>query len=112
MARIRNGNHITQAMFCLLSLLMLMTLPIQRAHQFEPHYRGSQIRRTFERHSALAHSNDAGAADRVNAEALRPTLPDPCGRFPFQLYACSCGSSLDRLHLTARILSFYFHSRV
>lgn len=74
MARIRNGNHIIQTVLCLLSLLMLTTLPIQRAHQFQPHYRTTQIRRIFERHSVLAHSDNT-TSDRLNTEAPGPAIP-------------------------------------
>lgn len=52
----------------LLSLVMLATLPVQRAHQFEAHYRPTQIRRTLERHAEVTHS-DASVADKAAHEA-------------------------------------------
>jgi hypothetical protein len=57
----------------LFSLLMLATLPVQRAHQFETHYRTTQIRRTFERHAEVAHS-DASVADKAAQEAPVPSF--------------------------------------
>lgn len=50
---------------------MLVTLPMQRAHQFQVHYRTTQIRRNFERHSELAQSAK-GAMDRVAEAASQP----------------------------------------
>jgi hypothetical protein len=66
---------------CLLSLVVLATLPAERPHQFRVHYRTAQVRRTFERHADLAHSG-AGPSERVAHEASIPSLfpwlrPDP-----------------------------------
>jgi hypothetical protein len=70
MARKRNRSLTVQVVFCLLSLVMLVTLPIQRAHQFRIHYRTTQVRRTFERHSEFAESAQQGL-DSVGEEATR-----------------------------------------
>jgi hypothetical protein len=70
MVRRRNRNLTLQVVLCLLSLAMLVTLPIQRAHQFRIHYRTTQIRRTFERHAEVAESAQHGL-DRVGEEASR-----------------------------------------
>lgn len=80
----RNCGRTVKVVLCLLSLLMLMTLPIQRAHQFQVHYRTSQIRRTFERHSELAASAQGGPEQLANEASHRPALswilPEPASK--------------------------------
>lgn len=66
-------------MACIVSLLMLITLSAQRAHQFVPHYRMAQVRRTAERHSVAAHSNvnPTDKADQVLATRAFSDLVEP-----------------------------------
>jgi len=71
MFRRRHGNKTIQLVLCLLSLLMLVTLPIQRSHEFRIHFRSERVRRTLEHHSELAQSAP-GVVDRVVQEAWRP----------------------------------------
>jgi hypothetical protein len=71
MFRRRRANKTIQWVLCLFSLLMLVTLPIQRSHEFRVHYRSDRVRRTLEHHSELAQSAP-GAVDRVVKEAWRP----------------------------------------
>src|SRR5271154_5932089 len=75
-----------QLVFCLLSLLMFVPLPIQRAHDFQVHYRTDPVRRTLEHHSELAQSAP-GALDRAVKEACRPATvwwiePEPAATPP------------------------------
>jgi hypothetical protein len=64
-------GRLIQLAIGLFSLLMLTTLPVQRAHQFQAHYRTPQIRRTFERHAEVAHS-DASVADKAAHDSPLP----------------------------------------
>jgi hypothetical protein len=56
---------------CLFSLLMLTTLPLEKAHQLRVHYRTTQIRRSFQRHAYVAEC-EPGSSDQVSNEASEP----------------------------------------
>jgi len=53
---------------------MFLTLPIQRPHQLKVHYRTAQIRRTFERHAYVAHS-DSPRSDKLAQDSQLPEFP-------------------------------------
>ncbi|MGA2412345.1 MAG: hypothetical protein ABSG46_18420, partial [Candidatus Binataceae bacterium] len=56
-----------------LGLLMLLTMPIQRPHQFSVHYRTTQIRRTYQRYNCVAHSQP-GPSDRLAGDGMAPAV--------------------------------------
>jgi hypothetical protein len=58
---------------CAFSVLMLLTLPIRSAHQYQNHFRSPEVRRTIERHTFFAHTN-IGPAERISHSAVQPTL--------------------------------------
>ena len=43
---------------CIVSVTMLLSLPAARLHSFQAHFRTPEVRRTTQRHSSIAYSND------------------------------------------------------
>jgi hypothetical protein len=58
---------------CIVSMLMLLTFPLERVHQYTNHLRSPEIRRTIERHTFVAHS-EAGTAERIANQAVMPAI--------------------------------------
>jgi hypothetical protein len=52
-------------------MLMLLTFPVQRVHQFADHYRTPEIRRSVARHSFLDETK-SDASERISAHYLEP----------------------------------------
>ena len=75
--RLQYGLYQPPAIFnlvaCAFSVLMLLSLPIRSAHQYQDHFRSPQVRRTIERQTFLAHTN-LGPADRITHSAAQPML--------------------------------------
>jgi len=61
-------------LICLLSLLTLITSPVQRAHQLGTHYRSSEIRREFGRHAYVDHAGP-GQSSNVIRDVAQPAFP-------------------------------------
>jgi hypothetical protein len=57
----------------LVGLLMMLTFPMQPAHQFSDHFRADEARQTIERHTFLA-QRPAGPTERIAQCAVRPAL--------------------------------------
>jgi len=87
-------GQMLRLVICLFSLMMLVTLPLQKAHQLRIHYRTTQIRRSFERHANLAEA-EAGPSDEVGHEAAKPSrfawvTPEPVPAI--QIYRANPGA--------------------
>ena len=61
-------------LICLLSLLTLITSPVQRAHQLGTHYRSSEIRREFVRHAYVDHAGP-GQSSNVIRDVAQAAFP-------------------------------------
>jgi hypothetical protein len=92
---------------CLLSLLVLITLPAGRAHELQTHYRTTQLRQSFEGHAYVAQA-EAGEFDQVSYEASLPSWsawmrPDPAPAM--QIYRTEPGAipSPNRLLLRLKL---------
>jgi hypothetical protein len=57
---------------CLLSVLTLLTFPMQSAHQFTDHFRTPEVRRSIERHTPIAQP-ESEAAERIPHQPVLPT---------------------------------------
>jgi hypothetical protein len=57
-------------------LLMILTFPVQRPHQFTAHFRGDEMRRSVQRHTSLAES-EAGSAERIAQRDVLPAIRVP-----------------------------------
>lgn len=60
---------------CIVSVLMLLTFPMQRVHQYTNHFRTPQVRRLIERHTSVAQP-EAGTTERIAYQAVLPTLAE------------------------------------
>lgn len=58
---------------CVVGALMLLTFPIQSAHQYTNHFRTPQVRRTIERGVFIAHP-DTTPTKRIAQQAVFPAL--------------------------------------
>ena len=61
---------------CVVSVLMLLTFPVRQAHQFAPHFRTPQVRRSVERHTPISQP-EAGPVERHAHQAVVPMLFTP-----------------------------------
>jgi hypothetical protein len=61
---------------CIVSVLTLLTFPMQAAHQFTDHFRTPEVRRSIERHTPLAQP-ESQATDRIPHQALLPHILIP-----------------------------------
>jgi hypothetical protein len=58
----------------LVGVLMMLTFPFRRPHQFANHFRADEVRGSIERHTVLA-QRQAGPTERIAQCAVRPALP-------------------------------------
>jgi hypothetical protein len=68
-----------RASVCVLSVVMMLLFPAVRPHSFGAHFRAPQVRRAFERHTSIAHS-DSGAQARVPRSEVLPRFFVPAQR--------------------------------
>jgi hypothetical protein len=66
----------THLVTCLVGLLMLISFPSQRSHQFTDHFRNATVRRAIACHTSIAQP-EAERADSVTNVANLPTLLMP-----------------------------------
>ena len=69
--RTRRPN-IAELAVCLGVVLMLLTLPVPRAHQFTDHFRAPEVRRSVERNVFLERTK-SDASERISTHYLQPT---------------------------------------
>jgi hypothetical protein len=60
----------------MVSVLTLLTFPMQSAHQFTDHLRTPEVRRSIERHTPVAQP-ESQATERIPHQALLPNLVIP-----------------------------------
>lgn len=61
---------------CIVSVVMLLLFPAAKAHSFGTHFRTPEVRRTAERHTCVAHS-DNDPHECVAQSGLLPTFFTP-----------------------------------
>lgn len=58
---------------CIVSVVMLLSFPAVRVHSFGTHFRSPTVRRSIERHTAVAQTDDQGG-DRVAPAVALPSF--------------------------------------
>ena len=65
-----------RAATCIVSVAMLLSFPLTRAHSFGQHFGTTEIRHSIVRHTFVAGPESSGAEKIVHFEAL-PSIPEP-----------------------------------
>jgi hypothetical protein len=75
--RIASGmGSLLNAVACLVSVLMLLSFPIQSPHHFKDHFRLPEVRRSIELHTSIAQP-EANSAESVAYQTMVPALLVP-----------------------------------
>ena len=65
---------------CIVSIAMLLLIPATKVHHFGTHFRSPEVRRTAQRHTAIAHS-DSSAPQRIAESTPLPAFFTPTETF-------------------------------
>jgi len=89
---------------CVVSVLMLLTFPMQRVHQYANHLRTPEVRRSIERHTFIA-QHEAGPSERIANQAVMPAILESVemGDAVKPVVDCELSPQVPISHLLARL---------
>ena len=68
----KSAASVVRVVACLISVALLLTFPLVKAHTFNDHFRSPEIRRSIVRHTQVAEADDA-TAESVQRINIQPT---------------------------------------
>jgi hypothetical protein len=89
---------------CMVSVLTLLTFPLQSAHQFTDHFRIPEVRRSIERHTPIAQP-ESETAERIPRQAMLLTriVPMDAGKVITPISDVEPSSELPLSRLLSRL---------
>jgi hypothetical protein len=89
---------------CIVSVLTLLTFPMQSAHQFTNHFRTPEVRRSIERHTPVTQS-ESQVTECIPYQALLPNLIIPVdeGKVPIRVTNFEFASQVPLSRLLSRL---------